>query len=75
MEYPNACLVGDALYGVTVVVEYYDLEGQWVTSRASIAHNEFYLTGHVREVSGCVASTIFSASFVLFTGFVHGSSD
>ena len=73
VEYPNARLVDDALYGVTVVVEYYGLEGQWVMSRASSAPNEIYSTGRFREVSGCVASTIFSASFLLFTGFVHRS--
>ena len=73
VEFPNAHLVDNALYGVTVVMEYYGLEGQWVMSWASSAPNEFYSTGRVREVSGCVASTISSASFLLFTGFVHRS--
>ena len=55
VEYPDACLVDNALFGVTEVVECYGLKGQWVMSQASSAHNEFLATDSVREVSGCVA--------------------
>ena len=55
VEYSNADLVGDALFGVTDVLECYSLKGKWVTSWASSAHYEFLATDSVREVSGCVA--------------------
>ena len=55
MEYPNACLVNDALFGVAEVVECYGLKGQWVMSWASSTHDELLATDSVREVSGCVA--------------------
>ena len=67
VEYPNACLVDDALFGVTEVVECYGLKGQWVTSWASCAHDEFLATDSAREVSGCVAFIGMTARFVLFT--------
>ena len=62
--YPHACLVNNALFGVTEVVECYGLKGQWVTSWASSAHNEFLATDSVREVSGCVAYTDMSYKFL-----------
>ena len=55
VEYPNAGLFNNALFGVTEVVECYSLKGKWVTSWASSAHDEFLATDSVREVSGCVA--------------------
>ncbi len=67
VEYPNACLVNDALFGVTEVVECFGLKGQWVTSWASSAQNELLATDSVREVSGCVAVIGMTAKFVLFT--------
>jgi hypothetical protein len=63
VKYPNASLVEDALFGVTEVVECYGLKGQWVTSWASSAHNEFLVTDSVREVSGCVAYIDMSCEF------------
>ena len=63
VQYPNACLVGDALFGVTEVVECYGLKGQWVMSSASSAHNEFLATDSVREVSGCVGYINMSYEF------------
>jgi hypothetical protein len=63
VEYPNARLVDNALFGVTEVVECYSLKGQWVTSWASSAHNEFLATDRVREVSGCVAYIDLSCKF------------
>ena len=54
VEYPNARLVNNALFGVTEVVECYGLKGQWVTAWVSSAHDEFLATDSVREVSGCV---------------------
>ena len=54
VEYPNARLVNNALFGVTEVVECYGLKGQWVTSWGSTAHDEFLATDSVRKVSGCV---------------------
>ena len=39
VEYPNACLFNNALFGVTEAVECYGLKGQWVTSWASSTHN------------------------------------
>ena len=63
VEYPNARLVDDALFGVTEVVECYGLKGQWVTSWASSARNEFLATDSVREVSGCVAYIDMSCEF------------
>ena len=53
--YPNACLVSNALFGVTEVVACYGLKGQWVMSWASSAYDEFLATDSVREVSGYVA--------------------
>ena len=55
-DYPNAHLVGDALFAVTDIVECFGLKGRWVTSWASSARNEFLATASVREVSGCVVS-------------------
>ncbi len=55
VEYPNADLVNNALFGVTEVVECYGPKGQWVTSWASSAHNEFLATDSIRKVSGFVA--------------------
>ena len=55
VEYPNARLVNNALFGVTEVVECYGLKGQWVTSWGSTAHDEFLATDSVRKVSGYVA--------------------
>ena len=63
VEYPNARSVDDALFGVTEVVECYGLKGQWVTSWASSAHNEFLVTNSVREVSGCAAFIGMSCEF------------
>ena len=63
VEYPNARLVDDALFGVTEVVECCGLKGQWVTSWASSAHNEFLATNSVREVSGCVSYIDMSYEF------------
>ena len=49
VEYPNASLVDDALFGVTEAVECYGLKVQWVTSWASSAHNDFWrLTASAR---------------------------
>ena len=67
VKYPNAQLVDDALFAVTEVVEYFGLKGQWVTSWASSAHNEFLATNSVRKVSVCVALIGMTARFVLFT--------
>ena len=77
VEYPNARLVDDALFGVTEVVECYGLKGQWVTSWASSAHNEFLATDSVCKVSGCVAFIDMSCEFCVvhfyfFTGFLAG---
>ena len=44
VDYPNARLVDDALFGVTEVVECYGLKGQWVTSSARSDNNEFLAT-------------------------------
>ena len=63
VEYHNADLVDDALFGVTEVVECFGLKGQWVTSWASSAHNDFLATDSVREVSGCVAFIGMSCKF------------
>ena len=41
VEYPNAHLVNDALFGVTEVVDCYSLKGKWVTSWESRAYNDF----------------------------------
>ena len=54
VEYPNACLISDELFGVTEVVECYGLKGQWVMSWASSACDELLATDSVRKVSGCV---------------------
>ena len=54
VDYPNACLINNALFGVMEVVECYGLKGRWVTSWASSAHNEYLATDTIREVSGCV---------------------
>ena len=67
MEYPNARLIDNSLSGVTEVVKCYGLKGQWVTSWASSAHNEFLATDSVRKVSVCVAFIGVTARFVLFT--------
>ena len=63
VEYPNARLVEDALFGVTEIVECYGLKGQWVTSWVSRAHNEFLATDSVHKVSGCVAYIDMSYEF------------
>ena len=63
VEYPNARLVNNALFGVTEVVECYGLKGQWVTSWGSSAHNEFMATDSVHKVSGCVAIIGMSCEF------------
>jgi hypothetical protein len=67
VKYPDAHLVNDALFAVTEIVECYGLKGQWVTSLASSAGNEFLANDSVRKVSCCVAFIGESASFVLFT--------
>ena len=77
LEYPDACFVDDALFGMTEVVECFGLKGQWVTSWASSAHNEFLATDSVREVSGCVAYTDMSyesrvVHFYCFIGCLAG---
>ena len=77
VEYPNARLVDDALFGVMEVVECYGLKGQWVTSWVSSARNEFLATDSVREVSGCVAFIGMScefcvAHFYFFIGCIAG---
>ena len=54
VEYPKASLVDHALFAMSKVVKCYGLEGRWVTSWASSAHNEFLTTKGVCEVSGCV---------------------
>ena len=53
-NYPNAHLVGDALFAVTDIVECLGLKGRWVTSWASSARNELLATASVCKVSGCV---------------------
>jgi hypothetical protein len=63
VKYPDAHLVDDALFDVTEVVECFGLKGQWVTSWASSAHNEFLATNSVREVSGCVSYIDMSDEF------------
>ena len=78
VEYPNADLVDKALFGVTEVVECYGQKGQWVTSWASSAHNEFLATDSVCEVSGCVAFIGMSCEFCVvhvyfFIGCLAGS--
>jgi hypothetical protein len=67
VEYPKASLVDNALFGVTEVVECFGLEGRWVTSWASSAHDEFLATNNVREVSGCLAFIGMNAKFMSFT--------
>ena len=71
VEYPNARLVDNALFGVTEVVECFGLKGQWVTSWATSAHNEFLATDSVREVSGCVAFIGMTTRFVFFMILFH----
>ena len=63
-DYPNAHLVGDALFAMTEIVECFGLNGRWVTFWASSARKEFLATESVREVSGCVASIGMTAKFV-----------
>ena len=65
VAYPNARLVDNALFGVTEIVECFGLKGQWVTSWATSAHNEFLATDSVRKVSGCVAFIGMTTRFVL----------
>ena len=49
VEYPNACLVDNTLFGVTEVVECYGLKGQWMRSWASSAIMNFWqLTASAR---------------------------
>ena len=67
VEYPNACLVDNALFAVTQIVECFGLKGRWVMSWASSARNELLANDSVREVSGCVAFIGMTATFVLFT--------
>jgi hypothetical protein len=67
VEYPNAHLVNDALFAVTEIVECFGLKGQWVTSWASSARNEFLATESVCEVGDCVAVIVMTAKFVLLT--------
>jgi hypothetical protein len=67
VEYPKASLVDNALFGVTEVVECFGLEGLWVTSWVSSAHDEFLATNNVREVSGCLAFIGMNAKFMSFT--------
>ena len=72
VEYPNACLVNDALFGVTDVVECYSLKGKWVTSWDSSACNEFLATDSIREVSGCVSFFDMTCkSLVVHYNFFH----
>ena len=52
VEYPNTRLVNNAVFGVMEVVECFGLKGQWVTSWASSAHDEFLVTDSVCKVSG-----------------------
>ena len=54
VEYPSADLVSDAMSGLTEVVEVYSVKGNWVTSWASSAKNDFLATLGIREVSGSV---------------------
>ena len=73
VEYPNTRLVNNALFGVMEVVECFGLKGQWVTSWASSAHNEFLATDRVREVSGCVVFIDILCKFcVVHSTFVKG---
>ena len=67
VEYPNACLVDNAFFGVKEVVECFGLKGRWVTSWASSARNEFLATESVCEVGDCVAVIVMTAKFVLLT--------
>jgi hypothetical protein len=67
VKYPDAHLVDDALFAVTEIVECFGRKGQWVTSLASSAGNDFLATDSVRKVSGCVAFIGESARSVLFT--------
>ena len=46
-EYPKAELVSDAQYNFSKVVEGYGLDGKWVASWASAAHDEFVATSEV----------------------------
>ena len=72
VEYPNARLVNDALFGVTDVVECYSLKGKWVMSWASSAHNEFLATDSIRKVSGCVSFFDMTCkSLVVHYNFFH----
>ncbi len=53
-EFPSSGTVSDALYAVTSAVAKYGLQGNWVTSWASSAQDEFLVTSEVREVSAGV---------------------
>ena len=68
VEYPNAHLVDNALFGVTEIVECFGLKGRWVTSWTSSARNKFLETESVREVGDCVAIIVMTAKF-LFHSF------
>ena len=67
VEYPNAHLVDNALFGVTEIVECFGLKGRWVTSWTSSARNEFLATESVREVGDCVAVIVMTAKFVFLS--------
>ena len=67
VEYPNAHLVDNALFGVTEVVECFGLKGRWVTSWTSSARNEFLATESVHEVGDCVAVIVMTAKFVFLS--------
>ena len=54
VEYPSADMVSDALWEVTEVVESNSMQGKWVTSWASSAHNEFLASLDICEVSGSI---------------------
>ena len=67
VEYPNAHLVDNALFGVTEIVECFGLKGRWVTSWTSSARNEFLATESVHEVGDCVAVIVMTAKFVFLS--------
>jgi len=52
--YPRADLVGEALSGVTEVVEAFSLEGKWLMSWAISAKSELLETSGLRAVSSSV---------------------
>ncbi len=60
-KFPSSDAVSDALYAVTNAVEAYGLQGKWITSWASSAHDEFLVTSEVREVSAGVPFSMYAS--------------